>query len=113
MIPAAHRINEQTTIAVVRPWPAITAAALTATVTVMPGFAVGAMATPIAADLHLSRTALGLAMSAFYAASALASGLANRLAGRMATPLALSLPALITAVSLLVVATAPTGRALA
>jgi hypothetical protein len=47
MITAAHRINKQTTIAVVRPWPAITAAALTATV--MPGFAVGAMATPIAA----------------------------------------------------------------
>jgi hypothetical protein len=38
---------------------------------------------PIAADLHLSRTALGLAMSAFYATSALSSGLAKRLAGRI------------------------------
>lgn len=113
MITAAHRINEQTTIAVARPWPAIIAAALTATVTVMPGFAIGTMATPIAADLHLSRTALGLAMSAFYATSALSSGLAKRLAGRMATPLALALPALLTAVSLLVVATAPNGAALA
>ncbi|MEV0408569.1 MFS transporter [Actinoallomurus sp. NPDC050550] len=112
MITAAHRINEQTTIAVVRPWPAITAAALTATVTVMPGFAIGAMATPIAADLHLSRMTLGLAMSTFYAASALSSGLAKRLAGRLATPLALALPALITTASLLVVATAPNAAAL-
>ena len=63
MLTVAHRINKQTTIAVVRPWPAITAAALTTTVTVMPGFARGPMATPIAADLHLSRTARGLAMS--------------------------------------------------
>jgi hypothetical protein len=29
MLTAAHRINKRTTIAVVRPWPAITAAALT------------------------------------------------------------------------------------
>ena len=55
MLTVAHRINKQTTIAVVRPWPAITAAALTATVTVMLGFAIGAMATPITDDLHLSR----------------------------------------------------------
>ena len=49
----------------------------------MLGFAIGAMATPtVAADLHLSRTALGLGMSAFYATSALSSGLAIRLAER-------------------------------
>jgi hypothetical protein len=41
------------------------------------------MATLIAADLHLSRTALGLAVIAFYATSALSSGLAERLAGRI------------------------------
>jgi predicted MFS family arabinose efflux permease len=112
MTTAAPRADEQTTVAVARPWPAITAAALTATVTVMPGFAVGAMATPIAADLHLSHTELGLAMSSFYAASALSSGLARRLAGRLATPLALAVPALITTVALLVVATAPNGAVL-
>jgi len=101
------------TVAAARPWPAITVSALTATVTVMPGFAVGAMATPIAADLRMSTAALGLAMSACYAASALCSGLARHLAVRLGTPLALALPALVTAITLTAVATAPNGVVLA
>ncbi|GAA1214943.1 MFS transporter [Prauserella alba] len=64
-------------------WPATVTVALTATVTVMPGFAVGALAPSIQSDLHISRTALGLAMSAFYAATALGSPATKRLAARL------------------------------
>ncbi|ONM48009.1 hypothetical protein B0T44_08070 [Nocardia donostiensis] len=72
------------------PWPAVSTTALVATVTVMPGFTVGALAAPIAADLHISHTSLGLAMSAFYAATALGSPAATRLAAALPVPLILA-----------------------
>ncbi|MBT2228976.1 hypothetical protein [Nonomuraea sp. NEAU-A123] len=62
----------------VRHWPGVVTASLTATATVMPGFAVGALAPSIEADLHISTTTVGLAMSAFYGATALGSPLAKR-----------------------------------
>ncbi|MGN9845851.1 hypothetical protein ACTMTI_47800 [Nonomuraea sp. H19] len=62
-----------------RHWPGIVAAALTATVTVMPGFTVGALASAIEQDLQLM-------ISAFCAATALGSPLAKRVAARLSTP---------------------------
>jgi predicted MFS family arabinose efflux permease len=74
----------------VRHWPGVIAAALTATVTVMPGFTVGALAPTIQTDLHIPRTGVGLAMSAFYAATALGSPIAKRLAARLPAPTVLA-----------------------
>ncbi|WP_279578618.1 MFS transporter [Streptomyces sp. Tu 3180] len=65
-----------------RHWPAVTTAALTATVTVMPGFTVGALAPALESGLGLSRSAIGLALSCFYAATALGSPIARRVAAR-------------------------------
>ncbi|MGW0563877.1 hypothetical protein ACWDZ4_25515 [Streptomyces sp. NPDC003016] len=50
--------------------PGILAVALTATVTVMPGFTVGALAPSIEVDLHVSRSSLGLASTVLVAAGA-------------------------------------------
>ncbi|GAA3013081.1 MFS transporter [Streptosporangium longisporum] len=91
-------------------WPGIVAAALTATVTVMPGFTVGALAPAIASELHLSRSALGLAMSAFYAATALGSPVAKRLAARLPVPAVLALAAL-AAAAVMAAASRATGVA--
>jgi MFS family permease len=88
-VPTASRIGY---------WPGIIAAALTATVTVMPGFTVGVLAGSIESDLNVSRGALGLAMSAFYAATALGSPFAKRLAARLPVPVVLALAALIASV---------------
>jgi hypothetical protein len=66
----------------------VAAVAATATVGVLPGFALGAMAGPIRADLHLSLTTIGLAMSAFYATTALTSLYTKRLAVRLPAPAA-------------------------
>ncbi|MBA8950140.1 MFS transporter [Actinomadura namibiensis] len=87
-------------------WPAVTAAALTATVTVTPGFTVGAFTAPIAADLRVSRLTLGLAMSVFYAATALGSPFAKRLAARLPVPTALTVAALAASATLLAVSLA-------
>jgi predicted MFS family arabinose efflux permease len=67
----------------IRYWPGVVAAALTATVAVMPGFTVGALAPAIGADLHVSPTAIGLVISAFYAATALGSPITKRAAARL------------------------------
>lgn len=74
-------------------WPGVTAAALTATVTVMPGFTVGALAPAIEADLHVSRTSVGLTISAFYAATAVGSPIAKRVAARLPAPVVLAVAA--------------------
>lgn len=87
-------------------WPGIVAAALTATVTVMPGFTVGALAQAIEADLHISRSALGLAMSAFYAATALGSPITKRLAARLPVPAVLAVAALVASAVMLVISRA-------
>ncbi|KAB2382733.1 MFS transporter [Actinomadura montaniterrae] len=84
-----------------RRWPAIITAALAATAAVMPGFTVGALAPSMQDALHTSRTTLGLAMSAFYAASALGSPVAKRLAARLPVPVALSAAAMVASLSML------------
>ncbi|MEO3840185.1 MFS transporter [Streptomyces sp. B22F1] len=89
-----------------RHWPAITAAALTATVTVMPGFAIGALAPAIETSLDISRTTLGLALSSFYAATAVGSPIAKRIAARLPVHAVLSAAALIAAAVLLAAAQA-------
>lgn len=96
-----------------RPWSSVIVAASTATVSVMPGFAVGAMAAPISDDLDLPVAGLGLAMSAFYAVSALLSGFAARLAVRLSAPWALAGPAFVAAVCMGVIAAAPHWAVLA
>jgi predicted MFS family arabinose efflux permease len=72
----------------------------------MPGFTVGALAPSIESDLHVSRNALGLAMSAFYAATALGSPVAKRLAARLPVPVALALAALVASAVMLVISRA-------
>ncbi|HEU5026329.1 MAG TPA: MFS transporter [Spirillospora sp.] len=84
-----------------RRWPAVIAAALAAPAAVMPGFTVGALAPSMQDALHTSRTTLGLAMSAFYAASALGSPAAKRLAARLPVPVALSAAAAVASLSML------------
>ncbi|GAA2158141.1 MFS transporter [Actinomadura napierensis] len=83
------------------PWPAVVTAALTATAAVMPGFAVGAFAPSMQDTLHTTRTTLGLAMSAFYAASALGSPAAKRLAARLPVPAVLPAAAIVAALAML------------
>ncbi|MEU4512359.1 MFS transporter [Nonomuraea wenchangensis] len=95
----------------VRHWPGIAATALTATVAGMPGFTVGALAPTIGADLHLSRSAVGLAMSLFYAATAFGSPVAKRLAARLPVPTVLAVAALV-ASAVMLVASRATGPGL-
>jgi MFS family permease len=85
-----------------RHWPGIIATALTATVAGMPGFTVGALAPTIEADLHTSRSALGLAMSLFYAATAFGSPVAKRVAARLPVPTVLAVAALVASAVMLV-----------
>lgn len=89
-----------------RYWPGVIATALTATVTVMPGFAVGAFAVAIVPDLQVSRTGLGVAMSAFYAATALGSPFAKRLAVRLPMPHVLAAASLASSAVLLLLSRA-------
>ncbi|MGI5324222.1 MFS transporter [Actinomadura nitritigenes] len=82
-------------------WPAIVTAAVAATAAVMPGFTVGALAPSMQHTLHTDRATLGLAMSAFYAASALGSPAAKRLAARLPVPAALAAAAAVASLSML------------
>lgn len=82
-------------------WPAVAAAALAAAVALTPGFTVGALAGPMEAELGVSRTTIGLAMSAFYAATALGSPFAERLAARLPVPVSLAAAAVGAAIVLL------------
>ncbi|MED7931624.1 MFS transporter [Nonomuraea sp. LP-02] len=95
----------------VRHWPGIIATALTATVAGMPGFTVGALAPAIGADLHISRSAAGLAMSLFYAATAFGSPVAKRVAARLPVPTVLTVAALV-ASAVMLVASRATGPGL-
>ncbi|MEV5705245.1 MFS transporter [Actinoallomurus sp. NPDC052274] len=90
----------------VRHWPAVVAAALATTVTVMPGFAVGALAPAIEADLHVSRTAVGLVISAFYAATAVGSPITKRVAARLPAPAVFAVAAVIACAVMLAVSQA-------
>ncbi|MFC4908328.1 MFS transporter [Actinomadura gamaensis] len=87
-------------------WPGVLAAALTTTVTVMPGFALGAFATAIEGDLHVSRTGVGLMISIFYATTALSSPLAKRVAARLPTPTVLAVAAVAACAAMLTVSRA-------
>lgn len=78
-----------------RHWPGVAAAAVTTTVTVMPGFTVGAFAPAIEQDLHVSGTSVGLAVSAFYAATALGSPLTKRIAAHLPTPTVLAVASVV------------------
>jgi predicted MFS family arabinose efflux permease len=91
-----------------RHWPGIVAAALTATAAGTPGFTVGALAPSIEADLHTSRSGVGLAMSVFYAATAFGSPVAKRVAARLPIPTVLTVAALI-ASAVMLVASRATG----
>src|SRR5690349_18100200 len=91
-----------------RHWPGIIATALTATVAGMPGFTVGALAPTVEADLHTSRSAVGLAMSLFYGATAFGSPVAKRVAARLPVPTVLAVAAL-TASAVMLVASRVTG----
>ncbi|MEV4754450.1 MFS transporter [Micromonospora sp. NPDC049559] len=92
----------------VRHWPGVVAAALTATVTVMPGFTIGALAPSIEADLQISRNAVGLAMSVFYAATAFGSPVAKRVVVRLPISTVLAVAALV-ASAVMLVASRATG----
>ncbi|AQZ68455.1 integral membrane transport protein [[Actinomadura] parvosata subsp. kistnae] len=85
-----------------RHWPGIAATALTATVAGMPGFTVAALAPAIEADLHISRNTVGLAMSLFYAATALGSPVAKRVAARLPVPAVLASTALVASAVMMV-----------
>lgn len=85
-------------------WPGITAAAPTTTVTVMPGFTVGALAPAIEADLHVSRTSVGLMISAFYAATAVGSPITKRVAARLPAPVVLAVAAVAACLVMITVA---------
>ncbi|WP_219507841.1 MFS transporter [Nonomuraea ceibae] len=89
-------------------WPAIIATALTATAAGMPGFIVGALAPTMGADLHISRSTVGLAMSLFYAATAFGSPIAKRVAARLPVPATLTVAALV-ASAVLVMTSRVTG----
>ncbi|WP_147404298.1 MFS transporter [Nocardia panacis] len=89
-------------------WSATTALALTSTVAIVPIFALGAMATRIQPDLGLTRTDIGLAISAFYATAALGSPLAKRIAARLPPPAVLAVSAISAAAAAAVIATAHT-----
>jgi predicted MFS family arabinose efflux permease len=89
-----------------RHWPGVIATALTTTVTVMPGFTVGALAPAIEQDLHASRTAVGLMISAFYAATAVGSPITKRAAARLPTPVVLAVAAVVACAALLAVSQA-------
>lgn len=86
-----------------RYWPGIVAAALTTTVTVMPGFTVGALAPAIEQDLHVSHTAIGLMISGFYAATAVGSPITKRAAARLPTPGVLAAAAVVACAVMLTV----------
>ncbi|RZS34411.1 putative MFS family arabinose efflux permease [Herbihabitans rhizosphaerae] len=86
-----------------RTWLAVGAVALTATVGVLPGFAVGALAAFVEPDLRVSRPALGLAMSVFYAATALGSPVAKRIAARLPAAWVLAAAALTASATMLAV----------
>ncbi|WP_406313046.1 MFS transporter [Streptosporangium sp. NBC_01639] len=90
----------------VRHWPGVVATALITTVAVMPGFTVGALAPAIEQDLHVSRTAVGLTISAFYAATALGSPITKRAAARLPTPVVLAIAAVVACAVMLIVAQA-------
>jgi predicted MFS family arabinose efflux permease len=85
-----------------RHWPGIAVAASTATATVTPGFTLGALAPWIETDLHVSRSTVGLAMSAFYAATALGSPVTKRLAAHLPVPVVLAVAALVASTTMLV-----------
>ncbi|MFD1535838.1 MFS transporter [Nonomuraea guangzhouensis] len=96
----------------VRHWPGVVTASLTATATVMPGFAVGALAPSIEADLRISTTTVGLAMSAFYGATALGSPLAKRVAARLPIPVTLTAASVLSSATMLLAAQVTSAVAL-
>ncbi|MEV4100173.1 MFS transporter [Nonomuraea sp. NPDC049649] len=95
-----------------RHWPGVIAASLTATATVMPGFTVGALAPALEADLHIPTTTVGLAMSAFYAATALGSPLAKRVAARLPIPITLAAASVLASATMLLAAQVTSAAAL-
>src|SRR4051794_24087043 len=68
----------------------------------MPGFTLGAFAPWIETDLHISRSKVGLAMSAFSAATALGSPVTKRLAAHLPVSVVLATAALVASTTMLV-----------
>jgi MFS family permease len=87
---------------------AIAAAVLSTTVSVLPLFLVGSLAVFVAADLRFGVAELGVAVAAYYTASAVASVPAGRLAERIGARRSMILGSAASAVALLFVAVAAT-----
>ncbi|MER6814318.1 hypothetical protein ABT299_34025, partial [Spirillospora sp. NPDC000708] len=73
-----------------RPWAGIGAIVLTSVAAMTPAFGVAALATPVERGLGVSATGFGLALSGFFAASALGSFAAKRVAARLHVPVVLA-----------------------
>lgn len=85
---------------------AITVAGLGLAVAAVPVFLTGALAPELEAEIGLSETALGAGVSAFFLAAAIASLPGGRLADRVGADLAIRAGSAVTAVALVVLATA-------
>ncbi|QKG18895.1 MFS transporter [Actinomadura verrucosospora] len=73
-----------------RPWAGMGAIVLTSVAAMTPAFGTAALATPIEHGLGVSATGFGLALSGFFAASALGSFAAKRVAARLPVPVVLT-----------------------
>lgn len=88
------------------PWPGMGAVVVTAVAAMTPVFTVAALGAPIERGAGISGTALGLALSGFFAITALGSGVARRVAARLPLPAILLVTDLLAAAALLLAARA-------
>ncbi|MBA8926155.1 MFS family permease [Kutzneria viridogrisea] len=95
------------------PWPGMGAVVATFIAAMTPAFAISALATPIERALHLSGTGFGLALSGFFAMTALGSPVARRVAVRLPVPVLLALVCGTAALCLPLATTGTAGLALA
>jgi len=87
------------------PWPGMGAVVATSIAAMTPVFGVAALATPIEHGTGLSAAGFGLALSVFFAVSALGAPVARRVAGRVPVPLLLAFMNVAAGASLLLAAT--------
>ncbi|MGI5224326.1 MFS transporter [Actinoallomurus sp. CA-142502] len=88
------------------PWRGMGAVVAAAVAAMTPVFGVAALAAPIERGTEISGTAVGLALSGFFAVTALGSGVARRVAARLPLPAVLLVIDLLAAAALLLAAVA-------
>lgn len=96
-----------------RPWAGMGAIVLTSVAAMTPAFGVAALATPVERGLGVSATGFGLALSGFFAASALGSFAAKRVAARLPVPVVLAAAGVLALAALALAAAAGNPAALA